>query len=75
MSKKGYNNINKLLKYKNIIDIVNTHYRSGITTYAGIFREYVLPVYPMSYKTFMKIINMTNINTQIEKEKQRINGD
>jgi len=75
MAKKGYNNINKLLKYKKIIDIVNKHYRSGITTYAGIFREHVEPVYPMCYRTFMTIINMPNIDKQIEIEKERINNN
>jgi hypothetical protein len=56
--------------YQRIIEIVNKHYIEGVTTYAGVFREYVYPVYPMSYASFMKIINTPNISekSKIEKE-------
>ena len=75
MSKKGYNQINYLKRCKIIIGIVNNHYKEGYTTYSGIFRTFIEPLYPMSYKSFMKIINMSNIDMQIEREKQRINGN
>jgi hypothetical protein len=68
----AYNRINKLLQYKNVIDIVNEHYEEGITTYKGIWRTYVNPVYPMSYKTFIDIINMPNIDKQIQHEHDRL---
>ena len=61
-----YNKLNKLKFYKKVLDIVNENYIPGITTYAGIFREYVEPVYPMSYVTFMKIVNSPNIETEIK---------
>jgi len=73
--KKGYNKINKLLRYKKILDIVKEHYQPGYTTYAGIFRTYVLPTYPMSYKSFIDIVNMPSIDRQLEEEKQRVNKD
>lgn len=68
----AYNRINKLLQYKNVIAIVNEHYEEDITTYKGIWRTYVNPVYPMSYKTFIDIINMPNIDKQIQHEHDRL---
>jgi hypothetical protein len=59
----AYNGHNKLLFYRKVINIVNVHYIPGITTYAGIYRQYVRPQYPMSYRTFMKIMA-----TPVEKE-------
>ncbi len=53
--------------YSKVIKIVNEYYMDGVTTYAGIWREYVNPVYPMSYATFIKIINTPNIMILIEK--------
>lgn len=73
MAKKGgYNKLNYLKHCKIITGIVNTHYKAGYTTYSGIFRAFVEPFYPMSYKSFMKIINMPNIDNQIEREQSRM---
>jgi len=69
---KGYNKINYLKQCKIIIGIVNTHYKEGYTTYAGIFRTFVEPFYPMHYNSFMKIVNMSNVDTQIQEELERI---
>ena len=66
MAKKGYNRLNYLKHCKIVVDIVNAHYKAGYTTYAGVFRTFVKPFYPMSYKSFMKIMNMPNVNKQIE---------
>jgi len=63
---KGYNRLNHLKRCRIIVDIVNAHYREGLTTYSGIFRQFVYPFYPMSYKSFMKIVNMPNIDLQIK---------
>jgi hypothetical protein len=73
MAKRGYNKLNKLKQYKIILGIVNTHYKPGYTTYAGVFRTFVEPAYPMSYNTFMKIVNMPHADRQIEIELARIN--
>lgn len=51
-------NRNKVLMYRNVIALVNAHYEEGITTYAGVWRNHVYPVYPMSYKTFLRIVNL-----------------
>lgn len=53
----AYNGDNKARRDYNILKIAERHYIPGVTTYAGVFREYVEPVYPMDYKTFMKIVN------------------
>lgn len=58
--------LNHLLYCKKVIEIVNKHYEVGWTTYAAVWRRYVNPVYPMSYATFIKIINIRNLNQQIE---------
>lgn len=60
------NRLNYLLHCKKVVDIVNQHYEEGWTTYAAVWRRYVNPVYPMSYATFIKIINMPGIDRQIE---------
>ena len=74
MAKKvGYNRLNYLRHCKIIIGIVNAHYKEGYTTYAGVFRTFVEPFYPMHYNTFMRIINAPNIDRQIEREMERIN--
>ena len=68
----GYNSLNYLRHCKIITDIVNAHYKAGYTTYAGVFRTFVQPFYPMSYKSFMKIINMSNVDIQIKREVERL---
>ncbi|MCM1170101.1 MAG: hypothetical protein NC324_09225 [Bacteroides sp.] len=59
------NNINKLLMYRNVLDIVNEHYEEGVTTYSGVWRMHVYQKYPMSYQTFMKIVNLSNLESRI----------
>ncbi len=54
----AYNNQNQQQKIKKILIIVQEHYIEGITTYKGIWRKHVFPVYPCSYATFLKYINM-----------------
>ena len=70
----GYNRLNYLRRCKIIIDIVNAHYIADVTTYSGVFRNFVKPFYPMSDKSFMKIVNMPNIERQIREEIERIGG-
>ena len=74
----AYNKLNKLRLYTRVIEIVNTNYIDGVTTYAGIWRQYVCNVYPMSYDTFMKIVNMPNLQSALAEaeaeEKEKLNG-
>ena len=53
----AYNRDNLIKRNYNVLKIVEKHYVPGVTTYSGILREYVQPVYPMDYKTFMGIVN------------------
>ena len=65
------NRLYYLLHCKTVVDIVNQHYEEGWTTYAAVWRRYVNPVYPMSYATFIKIINMPGIDRQIEEAERQ----
>jgi len=67
----AYNRINKLKRDLLIIEITNRHYEAGYTTYAAIFRKYIEPVYPMSYKSYMDIINSPDAEGVLKKEVNR----
>lgn len=56
-------------RYINIQRIVMEHYDPDVTTYAGIWRKYVNPVYPMTYKRFIEIINMPRLKEQLAEER------
>lgn len=60
-------NRNKLLTYKKVLKIVNDHYEEGVTTYAGVWRLHVYPVYPMSYNTFLRIINKPDVESSLRR--------
>jgi len=62
------NKLNTLLHYKDVIALNQKHFIPGISTYSGIFRKYVYPVYKMDYKTFMRIINFVGLEDKIEEE-------
>lgn len=47
------------------------HYEPDITTYSGIWRKYVNPIYPMTYKRFIEIINMPHLKERLSEELQR----
>lgn len=64
--------MNKLRMYQRIIDLTEQHYEAGITTYKGVWRKYVYPVYPISYPLYMKIINMPNIERMLDEEERRV---
>jgi hypothetical protein len=53
----AYNNKNKIETIRKVHQIVQIHYVEGVTTYKGIWSEYVNKTYPMSYATFLKYIN------------------
>lgn len=67
----AYNRINTLKKYIKVMEIVQAHYVEGLTSYAGVFRLYVEPLYPMSYASFMQIVNTPNLRGQLEAEMLR----
>ena len=67
--------LNLIRYYAKIIEIVNAHYIVGLTTYAGIWRKYVYPVYPVSYETFMRIVSYPRLQQELEElEAERESG-
>lgn len=68
-----YSRANHIQRYINIQQIVLDHYDPDVTTYAGIWRKYVLPVYPMTYKRFIEIINMPRLKEQLAVERAKKN--
>lgn len=62
----AYNRRNRIKSYMLVAEIVKGHYEEGVTTYRGIWRKYVNPVYPMSYSQFMKIVNMPNLQRELK---------
>jgi hypothetical protein len=64
----AYNRKNQFIRIKKIQDIVQQHYIEDVTSYKGIWREYVVPVYPCSYATFLKYIN-TAVPRNLTKDK------
>ena len=68
----AYNRINKLRQYKRIIDLTKAHYEEGITTYKGVWRKHIYPVYPISYALYMKIMSLPNIERSLAEEESRI---
>lgn len=64
----AYNNRNRLLMYKKVLEIVEKHYEAGVTTYSGVWRKHVYPVYPISYQTFLKIVNLPSLESRIRRQ-------
>jgi len=62
----AYNRKNRIRTYLLVADIVKAHYEDGVTTYRGIWRKYVNPIYPMSYSQFMKIVSMPNLQKELK---------
>ena len=54
-----------------IQNIVNEKFDPDVTTYAGVWRKYINPIYPMSYKRFLEIINMTGLKKELRDELAR----
>ncbi len=66
-----YNKYNKLNQYLKIMDIVKRHYVPGVSTYKGVWKMYVYPIYPMSYNRFIQIVGMPNLRRQMEEEREK----
>lgn len=67
-----HSRLNHIQRYIIIQNIVREKYDPDVTTYAGIWRKYVYPIYPMSYHRFIEVINMAHLNELLAIEKQRI---
>ncbi len=67
----AYNRINKLMMYKNVVEIVKKYYREGMS-YKYVWEKHVNPVYPMSYQRFIIIVNTPNIDRAIQLEAEKV---
>lgn len=54
--------------YKRVLEIVAEHYEEGVTTYSGVWRKHVFPVYPISYQTFLKIVNLPSLDSRMHRQ-------
>lgn len=68
----GYNNRNKLLMIWKIQKLTQQHWIEGLTTYAWIYKNHIIKVYPVSYQCYLKYIN-TSVPSdikQLDKDQQ-----
>jgi hypothetical protein len=56
----GRRHKNTQLRIKNVCKIVQQHYQEGnhAHCYKAIWKRYVYPIYPMSYRTFLSYLNV-----------------
>ena len=66
----SYNKVNKLRMYKKIVELTQRYYDADVTTYKGVWRKYVYPIYPISYSQYMKIMGMGNLESQLREEEE-----
>lgn len=52
-------NINTLRRIQRVCEITNEHYEPGNLRkcYKAVFREYVYPIYPMCYRTYLNYLS------------------
>jgi hypothetical protein len=62
----AYNRVNKLRYYKKIQEVAQEHYEEGVSTWRGVWKKYIYPVWPMEYNTFMRILGEGGLRTKIE---------
>lgn len=56
----GKRHKNTQLRIKNVCAIVRQHYEEGnhARCYKAVWKKYVYPIYPMSYRTFLSYLNV-----------------
>lgn len=67
----AYNRVNILRHYKAIVDETNKHYDPDVTTYKGVWRKYIYPVYHISYSRYMVIISTPRLESLLEAEEKK----
>ena len=68
----AYKNFNRLMLAKKVVGIVDEYYVPGATPYKWIWKVKVYPTYPMSYNSFLGIINTPNLDKKLEDEKKKV---
>ena len=69
----AYNRVNILRHYISIVEDTNRYYDPDLTTYKGVWRKYIYPVYHISYSRYMTIISTPNLQLLLE-EKEKAHG-
>ena len=64
----SYNNENNYRLALEVIECHNEHYKDGVTTYIGVWREFIYPRFFISYKTYKNILEMPGIKEKLKKE-------
>ena len=67
----AYNRVNILRHYKAMLEETDKHYDPDVTTYKGVWRKYIYPVYHISYSQYMKIVSTPNLEKMLEEEEKR----
>lgn len=67
----AYNRVNKLRMYMRIVELTDKHFVPDVTTYKGVWRNFIYPVYPISYQQYMRIISTPNLTGLLEEEERR----
>jgi hypothetical protein len=71
---KNRKTLYRLKRYKKVIEIVN-QYQNKATTLRGLWQEYIFPVYPMGYRTFLRILEEKDIKKQISEMETKISEE
>lgn len=63
---------NTLLRIQHVCEIVQKHYEPGRQDrcYRAVWRQYVYPVYPMCYRTFLNYLNVPTGELADKSDKQ-----
>lgn len=67
----SYNRINKLKMYQKIQEITLREYKQGFTTYKGVWKKFIYPVFFISYKHYLNILAEGSLKERIEQEEER----
>ncbi len=66
-----YNRANVIKRYIDVQRITQEHYEEGITTYRGIWRKYIEPLFHYSYQQYINILGMGGLVAELEAEQAR----
>lgn len=64
--------INVLKRHLDIQRITRQNYVEGLTTYAGVWRNYIEPIYHITYSQYMRILGLGGLAGELEREQERV---
>lgn len=60
--------------YQKIQEITLREYEQGFTTYKGVWKKFIYPVYFVSYKHYINILAEGQLESRIEQEKKELDS-